>query len=165
MDSMNRRTDPRIPYLADIQYAPPEADTCLKSRMYNYSKNGMYLESPQSLPPGATIEIYKKDPSSGVYGPETYQCFVGDIRWCRKVRGKKRPRYGIGVRFMERRHTDSTAGERVMCDYCGVLTHASECRSIEGAARFCRACRTHLESLPEKKLREFIHRFDIGESG
>jgi hypothetical protein len=165
MDSTNRRTDPRIPYLADIQYAPPDADTCLKSRMYNFSKNGMYLEAPQCLPLGATVEIYKKEPSPGIYGPEAYQLYVGDIRWCREVRGKKRRRYGMGVRFLERRQVPSPPEGRVMCDLCGVLTHASECRSVDGAARFCRACRNHLEGLPEEKLQEFVHRFDIGEGG
>ncbi len=161
----NRRAHGRVHYEADIQYAPADAGAYLDSRMYNYSRMGMYLEVPQFLAPGGDVLIRMKDYAPDAHGPEAYQSYVANIRWCREIEDLDYPLFGLGVQFLERHHSVLEAPVRskaVTCDLCGDPTNPVECRVGEDPLRFCAGCHKHLEGLPDGKIKACIHRFLLG---
>lgn len=162
MPPPSRRAYPRVAYQTDIQVSLPETGAYVDSRSYNFSLGGMYLETPQPLSRDATIQIQMKDYAPGAYGPEAYQCYVAGVRWRREFAGNGHPLFGIGVQFLERRHGDLAAEDRVVCELCGDLTSSLKCRHTPEGARFCPDCYKHLETLPDGKIRGCIHRFLTG---
>ncbi len=166
MSSPTRRSYPRIRYQAPVHCASPEAGFHLDGHMFNFSREGMYLETRQRPPDDATIHIYMRDYAPGAYGPEAYQWYVANIRWRRDIDWDCPPRFGLGVRLLERRHADESETEMLVekatCHLCGRLAEASDCRWNEDGLRFCNGCYKHMESLPDGKIRDCIHRFLMG---
>ncbi len=66
--------------------------------MFNYSKNGMYLESDYAPRPGRKIHI-KVNKLPGSSSPRNY---LAEIKWRRPIKIKASDfSYGIGVKFFK----------------------------------------------------------------
>ena len=124
------RAFPRTQYEAPIKYLNVNPDYIYMTRMYSFSDGGLYFESFQSLMPDLQIYIIMTNYAPESDGPEAYQSYLANIRWCHKLPQTDTPRYGVGVEFLEKSHTlfgveDNES--RTACDLCETATGAGAC--------------------------------------
>jgi len=70
--------------------------------MYNFSEDGLYFESIHALEPESRITIMMPNYAPETAGPEAFQSYLVEIRWCQDRSEQEKPRYGVGVRILEK---------------------------------------------------------------
>ncbi len=77
-------------------------DSCYYTyaKMYNSSKDGIYLEADFALQPGSDIciKIVNSTPDD-IYSPEAYKAYKGKVKWCQETQDSESSAYGIGVQY------------------------------------------------------------------
>ncbi len=165
MTTLARRAHPRIICEADIQYAPAEEKDLVESRAFNFSRGGMYLETPEWFPTNTFLRILMNGYEPHAEGPEAFQSYLANIRWRQEVQGNGGRIYGLGVQFLERHHgvlERPVRVEWVNCDVCNDFVKRSETRLTDDLVRICQGCRTDLGCLPDGKLNDCIQRYLSG---
>ena len=96
--NLERRHKARFYHQSLITHEDLSSGILSSSRMYNFSKGGIYFESDLRLTPGEEIFIGIEN---SPYKPHTemYECYHAIIRWRRKLDHSIYP-YGYGVKFM-----------------------------------------------------------------
>ena len=161
MQTHSRRKTERHPSEAPVQYVYRQPDRYYNSQIVNYSDDGLYFRSLQSLEPDSQIRIIMPNYSSGASGPEAYQSYKATVRWCQKITDEKLSQFGVGVEIQEKsreRLTDIGTPMRQTCDRCdALLSTASVCR-IDGSICLCPDCFDRLEKMPEGNVKSDIKR-------
>ena len=162
MQPHSRRNFLRNQYEAPIQYTHLQPDRYYNSRMYNFSRGGMYFEPLQSLELNSQINIIMPNYSPNTDGPEAFQSYLAVIRWCQKRSDKKSERFGVGVEIIERSHErfiNIETQKRQTCDLCGeVMLTASVCR-LDGSICLCSNCFHRMDEMPDGDIKSSIKRF------
>ena len=156
---------PRTSYEAPIQYFHAQSDHYYNSRMYNFSEGGLYFESLQALEPDSKINIMMPNYSPETAGPEAFQSYLAEIRWCQDRSDQKLSRYGVGVRILEKSHSRFIQTEprnRLSCDMCGKRFDAASICLMDGSICLCPHCFQRLDTMPEDHIKSSIKRFLIG---
>jgi hypothetical protein len=96
-----QRAYERYHYEAPIKYSYYDTEESYDGKMYNYSIGGMYFESNSYLKPGSSIQIKMLNYSPGRSGPERYQTYRAEVRWCREMARSDASYYGIGAKYYE----------------------------------------------------------------
>ena len=156
---------PRTSYKAPIQYFHPQSDHYFNSSMYNFSEDGLYFESIHALEPNSKMTITMQNYSPGASGPEAFQSYLAEIRWCLDRSDQSSARYGVGVRILEKTHTRSTETEvkqHQSCDLCGDEFDKASICLMDGSICLCPGCYQHLDTMPDGQIKSSIKRFLIG---
>ncbi len=94
-----RRANKRVDHEAPITQENLESGIFYSSRMYNYSKNGLYFESDIDLKTGEEIFIGIENspyaPKSGVY-----ECYHAIVMWRKELKNSTY-NYAYGVKFYD----------------------------------------------------------------
>jgi hypothetical protein len=165
MSLLSRRVHPRNFCETEVRYAPADENDFKESRAYNFSRGGMYLETPNWFPTNSNLRIVMKAYDPGTAGPEAYRSYVANVRWHRKLQRNDAPVYGIGVQFLEQHHAaleEPVQVEWVACDVCNNFVKRDESRLTEDRVRICQSCCSELGCLPDGKLRDTIERYLSG---
>ena len=155
----------RTLYEAPIQYYQSQSDHYFNSRMYNFSEDGLYFESIHALEPESRITIMMPNYAPETAGPEAFQSYLVEIRWCQDRSEQEKPRYGVGVRILEKSHSRSTDTEpqkRQSCDLCGDMFDKASICLMDGSICLCPNCFQHLDDMSEGHIKSNIKRFLIG---
>ena len=162
MQTHSRRIFPRKQYEAPIQYLYLQQDRYYNSRMYNFSRDGLYFEPFQSLELNRQINIIMPNYSPDTKGPEAFQSYLAVIRWCQKLPDEKSSRFGVGVEIIERSHErfiNIETQKSKSCDLCGeLMLTASVCR-LDGSICLCSNCFHRLDEMAESDIKFSIKRF------
>ena len=161
MQTQSRRKCERHQSEAPVQYVYRQPDLYYNSRVLNYCEDGMYFESIQPLELNSQVRIIMPNYSSEASGPEAFQSYLAEIRWCQKIPDEKPSQFGVGVEILEKSYERLTKIEpqsRQTCDRCdALLTTASVCR-INGSICLCPDCFDRLEEIPEGRVKSDIKR-------
>ena len=158
-----KRAYPRHHHEASIRYAKIKTKDYLDSKMYNFSKEGLYFEPEFPLETKTDVGIIMPGYSPGTYGPESYKFYVARIRWCREVMNNgSRPRFGIGAQILSKSHEIREPADRKIlytCDLCGRLVSFEHLHQSEKSVNLCPDCFKHLKSISQGDLRDVIEGF------
>lgn len=92
----DRRKSDRSNYETAVALESLEADTSMVATMFNYSKEGLYLETDTFITPGKEIFIgIAKSPYS--HGTSKYECHRVQVKWIKELY-ESPYRYGYGVK-------------------------------------------------------------------
>ncbi len=161
----HQRTYPRNNYEAPIMYARIGADDYSDSRMYNFSRNGLYFEPNRPLAPESDILVVMVNYAPGTFGPEAYRSYSAKIKWCREIPKIKKDRFGVGVELLARSHEILAPEVREIlhtCDLCGELNPSESIRQTEDDCMLCDNCDKHMSVMPNGMIKDSIHRFLTG---
>ena len=166
MASQIKRAFPRKYHNTPILFNDFGSDDYMRSKMYNFSKGGMYFRSNTILRPDLNIRIVMINYTPGSYGPEAYKGYMAKIRWCRESPDSTdEEKFGIGVQFLEKSHTEFGKEASIasyMCDLCGNITTLECIHRTDELDYLCGDCHKHLKSFPEGRIKESIKRFMAG---
>lgn len=106
MATTNRRHSPRQNEEATIQVLiaqdsladPKDMPDFIPVKMYNQSRDGLYIETDRALEPGSNISIKMVAPERD-HSEEAYFINDGRVIWCKKV-DDKTSRFGVGVKIL-----------------------------------------------------------------
>ena len=160
-----KRAYPRNNYEAPIMYARIGTDDYSDSRMYNFSRNGLYFEPKQPLVPESDIVVVMVNYAPGTFGPEAYRSYAAKIRWCREIPQRKADLYGVGVELFARSNEilNPEIRETVhTCDLCGELCPSENIRLTEDHFLLCDNCDKHMGAMPNGMIKDSINRFLAG---
>ncbi len=161
MQIQSRRKCDRHRSEAPVQYVYRQPDRYFNSHVLNYSEDGMYFESIQPLEIDSQVRIIMPNYASDASGPDAFQSYLAEIRWCQEIPDEKSSQFGVGVEILEKSHdrlTNIVAPVSQTCDRCDtVLSTASVCR-IDGSICLCSDCFDHLDDMPEGKVKSDIKR-------
>lgn len=104
MDSNSeKRTHERTHFKAPIMYAQyPENQYCFYgAQLCNYSKGGLYFESPYAVQKGMLITIRRANYAPESTGKSIYTELQAKVQWRRKIVSLDQPCYGVGVKYLE----------------------------------------------------------------
>ena len=162
MQLHSRRNFPRNQYEAPIQYIHSQPDRYYNSRMYNFSRGGMYFEPLHSLELNSQINIIMPNYSPDADGPEAFQSYLAVTRWCQKRPDERSARFGVGVEIIERSHErfiNIETRKSQTCDLCGkLMLTASVCR-LDGSICLCPDCFHRMDEMPDGDIKSSIRRF------
>lgn len=160
-----RRAYPRNNYEAPIMYARIGTDQYMDSRIYNYSRNGMYFEPKQPLSPESDVVIVMVNYTPGTFGPESYRSYAAKIRWCREIPKPRESRFGVGAELYARSHeiiVPDVQETMHTCDLCGELCPSEDICQTEDWFMLCGNCDKHMTAMPGGMIKDSIHRFLTG---
>jgi len=108
MATTNRRHFPRQNKEATIQvlmtpdYFADATDgrDFIPVKMYNQSKDGLYIETDRALQPGSNVSIKMVAPERD-HPEDAYFMHDGRVIWCKKV-DDKTSRFGVGVKILSK---------------------------------------------------------------
>lgn len=159
------RTFSRTQYEAPIKYLDVNPNYIYMTRMHSFSDGGLYFESFQSLMPDLQINIIMTNYSPESNGPEAYRSYLAKIRWCNKLPQMDKPRYGVGVEFLEKSHARLGVEDNeshTACDLCETATVTELVCRIDDYICLCPACFNQLEMIPAGIVKTSIMRFLYG---
>ena len=173
MHESEKRIFHRNRVIAPITYAKYNTDHYYDAKMFNFSRQGMYLQPAIDIPRGSDIHIVMINYSPGTYGPEAYKSYVGRIRWRKGIGSRDVLRYGLGVELVEKCHDAhgiTTAREiKYSCNLCGELILSEETGPMEreisdnpNAVHLCPNCSKHFSAFPDGQIKSSIERFLSG---
>jgi hypothetical protein len=84
----------RYRYEASVLYSKHSGSNDSEAMMYNYSLDGIYLESEHPARPGSDICIKMVNRS-----PDTCDGYRAQVKWCKKIDRPDISCYGIGVQY------------------------------------------------------------------
>ncbi len=148
MKILSRRAFPRRLCQVPVVYAFSDTDHYHPATMQNISKGGMCMESEYYLEPGTDIYIRTLSDTSGI--ADDYR---GTVAWCRKWKEAEdqKPCFGVGIRFWVN-----------VCTQCGEAIAWRNIHLTDNAICLCPDCASHLNHLPQGKLRECIENYLMG---
>jgi len=155
MEPNLKRSFPRTYYEAPIQFAPLDDEQYFASRIYNFSKAGMYFEPAQPLDVAAGVNILMQNYSPGTFGPEAYRSYDAEVRWCRELSSNGTKKFGVGVQFLAKSHEmKGVALDEVhfSCSLCGELLRKKEMNELSACVYLCPDCGAHFDALPEGQI-------------
>jgi hypothetical protein len=94
-----QRDDARINYKSPVEVEDLESGITLGTRMVNYSRNGLCLETDQLLHQGAEIYIGIENSPYTSRSLRSYECYRAKIIWRKKLETAFL-KYGYGVRYI-----------------------------------------------------------------
>lgn len=75
------------------------------AKMFNYTQDGIYIESKAAFKPRTYIFIRDKGMSFQTAGASLLDGFrriaVGEVKWCKEISGKGSYKYGMGVKYCD----------------------------------------------------------------
>ena len=101
MAADNKRSYERYYYEAPVQYAYAGEEKYYDAKMYNYSNGGMYFESAYAVEPGSQVYVKMANYSADASGPESYESYYGEAKWCSQTTKQNAAYYGVGVQYAE----------------------------------------------------------------
>ena len=162
MAAKTHRAFPRTQYEAPIKYLNVDPNYVYMTRMHSFSKGGLYFESFQCLTPDLQIYIIMTNYSPNSEGPEAYQSYLAKIRWCHKLPQVDKPRYGVGVEFLEKSHAllgVEGIERRSACDMCEAEAQPELVCRMDDHICLCLACFNQLEVLVPGIVKRSVIRF------
>jgi hypothetical protein len=91
----NCETHIRWSYFNTTRFSPAKA--------INFSRNGLYFESTDNIPPGSTIlikrEIFPSDVSNKTPEICLPSLIVAEVKWCREKAETYGSQFGVGVKY------------------------------------------------------------------
>lgn len=160
-----RRIFPRLKYEAPIRYAKLTRDHYYESRIYNFSKGGIYFQPDSAIEPESEVGIVMENYSPGIFGPEAYRFYLVRIKWCGEISDTNYTHYGAGAEIMAKSH-EVMMGEfhetHYACDLCGRLMCSADLHKVEDSVFLCSCCHAHFKSIPDGHLKKCIKRFMTG---
>lgn len=160
MTAYKKRAHSRGNYEAPIRYADFNTKNYFEAKMYNWSMDGMYFESPRCPPAKSDICIQMVGYMPDSEGPEAYRFYRAKVRWCKQIVNVGGPPCGVGVQHIVRSHIVS--GPTYTCSLCGENIPYGEIHETDDFVYLCSACFNHLKVLPDGKVKECIKNFMIG---
>lgn len=166
MKAYSKRAYPRSYYEAPIRYARIDSDGIFQdSRMYNYSRGGIYFEPDRPLVPESKIAVVMMNYSPGAFGPESWQSYTAKVRWCKEIPKIDMRLFGVGIEFLTKSRDIYEAELRetqVACDLCGEYEKPDAITQTEEFFNLCGHCLKHMNSMPPGTIKESIYRFLSG---
>lgn len=158
-----RRSCPRDNFQAPILISESMDGSFLNATMFNQSRGGMYLVTPQPL-----------DYESGLYvnmlqsvENDIYRGFFGRVKWCRELKRSDdlEDHFGVGIHFIIKSH-QYFGGIGYMaeccCDICGERMAIQQLIKTHEFVMECPACHSVLESYPDGSLKSSINNYLMG---
>jgi len=99
VQNLEQRDDARINYKSPVEVEDLESGITLGTRMVNYSRNGLCLETDQLLHQGAEIFIGIENSPYTSRSLRSYECYRAKIIWRKKLETAFF-KYGYGVRYI-----------------------------------------------------------------
>jgi hypothetical protein len=162
MTTLNRRAHPRVPYEAPVLLAEEHSKFYLESRLWNFSKNGMYLETSEPFAPDSVLRIRMGGYSPDGSGPGAFQWFLANIQWRRAVQRDGQNLFGLGAKIMQRSHESLENifhSSTISCDLCGDDRARSDVHVGPEFLAFCQDCDEDLDTAPEGQAKRSLYRF------
>lgn len=158
------RAWPRVRYELPIEVATGETEAFEASKLVNYSREGLCFESPRVFRQNAQVEIRMPNHNPDEFGPEAFRSYLGDIRWCKQIRNSGAALYAVGVRFLNKSHTERVSAPSAdhRCGMCGILVPDPDMMWAGEDLSLCGVCDRRFQCIPEGLIRRCIHRFLIG---
>ncbi len=148
-----------------MRIAPAGSDDFLESRMFNFSRSGLYMETNQVFPPDSKIVIVMNNYAPAQYGPEAYRSYIARICWGREREDRYGIWFGAGVQFQSKSHEmigETKPDILETCDLCGALSKSGEYHRLQNEIILCLQCYTHFSKFPEGEIKQCIERFILG---
>jgi hypothetical protein len=90
---------------APIKWSYFNQNRCFDARILNFSRNGLYFETPYEIGPKATIFIRLETPFTNNESLTEHECFrtvsISEVRWCHEVSKDDISYYAVGVRHSD----------------------------------------------------------------
>lgn len=159
----HRRSCPRNLYETRIVFSENIEGDYKVARMYNKSKNGMYIEVPQPLEfdTGVYVNLLQTD------SPDSHCGYFARVKWCKKIEDAfdESKIYGIGVNYISK--SRSLFGEmncivKFSCDACGKKVELRKLIKTNNFLYQCTDCKTKIENYPDGNLKSSIEDYLLG---
>lgn len=99
-----KRIDERHRVRAAVVYSHFNTHQRYHAKALNFSHGGLYLEVPNFLKPGASLQIrvadFRSSPSARPDRPDLRSVALAEVKWCREIEGEGRTHYGVGLRYL-----------------------------------------------------------------
>lgn len=96
MSGDDNRVSKRLSKEAPVTIESCDTGEQFSGRMYNYSADGMYIETDHPLQPGAEIRVAVRKSATG---PD-FDNFRAKVRWCEEIAGAVvLHHYGVGLQY------------------------------------------------------------------
>ena len=161
MGTVTQRHFSRDECCLPIKYATLADRKYWESTLYNISKTGMYFESVRALNPDSNIKIIMPKQSRSTAGSRWYHFYLGQIIWCRRIRGKSGPCYGYGVRLSKCGQKEDGGDAQAICQLCDMCNEPAPCdeiNTIDDHVYLCTPCYARFDSLPDGHFKNSIIR-------
>ena len=80
-------------------------DKFFDAKIFNFSRNGIYFETPHEVRPRTTILIHLETLLSKNMRLDDHECLrtvtLGDVKWCNELSADGVSYFGVGVRHCE----------------------------------------------------------------
>jgi hypothetical protein len=90
---------------AIIKWSYFNKDKIFDAKIFNFSRNGIYFETPHEIKPGATVLIWLETLLSKNMRLNDHECLrtvtLGDVKWCNELSADGVSYFGVGVRHCE----------------------------------------------------------------
>ncbi len=90
---------------AKIKWSYFNKSSFYDAKIFNFSRNGIYLETPHEIKPGRTIFIRVETLLSKNMKLDDHECLrtitLGDVKWCNELSADGVSYFGVGVRHCE----------------------------------------------------------------
>lgn len=162
MSTPNRRAHRRVHYEAPILLAAEDAESYRESRLRNFSRNGMYVETADPIPTDSVVRVRMKEYAPGGYGPEAFQWYLAQVQWKQAIQRNGQNLFGLGARIMQRSHEsleNISWSSTLSCDRCGDRRNRSDFQVDPDFLVFCQDCDEELDVLPDGSLKQSMLRF------
>ncbi len=118
-----------------------------KGELLNKSSGGMSFLSDFELKPGTGIQIRMPEEAAAPNGARPAADYVGEVRWCIRMTGRKTTTYRVGVRLFSRK-----------CVFCGREIRRSDTETID----VCEECRKRVCFASDGKIESCIENYLLG---
>lgn len=102
LEKDERRMEERYNCEAKIKWSYFNKSSFYDAKILNFSRNGIYFETPHEIKPEATILIRLETLLSKNMGLNDHECLrtvtLGDVKWCNEFFADDVSYFGVGVR-------------------------------------------------------------------
>lgn len=158
-----RRSCPRDNLKVPILISENMDGNYFNATMFNQSRSGMYLATPQPL-----------DCESGLYvnmlqsvDNHIYRGFFGRVKWCRELKRSDdiEDHFGVGIHFVIKSHQyfgGIGCMSECCCDICGAKMSFQKMIKTREFVLECPNCYSTLERYPDGSLKSSINNYLMG---
>ncbi len=90
---------------AIIKWSYFNDDKFFEAKIFNFSRNGIYFETPHEVKPRTTIFIRLETLLSKSMSLDDHECLrtvsLGEVKWCNELSADSVSYFGVGVRHCE----------------------------------------------------------------
>lgn len=76
-----------------------------EAKIFNFSRNGIYFETPHELKPGAIVFVRLETLLSKNMSLDDHECLrtitLGEVKWCKELSADGANYFGVGIRHCE----------------------------------------------------------------